>query len=135
MAGAASVTILLDTCALLWYATDWGQFSSTARRAIADPRVDLAVSAISAFEIGMLERRGRIQLGLDSQNWFAAVVQIGSFHVIPVTWEIAMASARLPLIHKDPADRIIIATAIEFQFSILSPDAHIAAYPAQSVIW
>jgi PIN domain nuclease of toxin-antitoxin system len=127
--------ILLDTCALIWFATDWDQFSKPARAALSDPRVPLAVSAFSTFEIGLLHRRGRIQLEMEPDEWFRAVLKVGSITVLPVTWEIALQSTRLAAVHNDPADRIVIATAVAHGCPVVTSDEQIGKYPEANVIW
>lgn len=127
--------ILLDTCALIWFATDWEQFSPPARAALCNPSTPLAVSAFSAFELGLLHRRGRIGLEMEPDQWFQAVISVGSIAPIPVTWATALEATRLPQLHNDPADRIIIATALALNCPIITPDRHIATYPGVAVVW
>lgn len=127
--------ILLDTCSLIWLVSDQTQFSPPALRAVQDPSQSFAVSAISAFEIGILVRKRRITLSVPPEVWFADACLSQAVRVIDVSWEIALGSTTLPDIHNDPADRIIIASALWNGWPILTPDSKIAAYAGATTVW
>lgn len=131
--------IVLDTHTLLWWATgDTNQLSEPARRAIA---VELEggriiVSSISAWELAMLVARGRVALSLDVETWLSVVGEIEAVEFVPVTNEIGMKSVTLPgEFHKDPADRIIVATARKLAAPLVTADEKIRAYPHARVVW
>jgi PIN domain nuclease of toxin-antitoxin system len=127
--------ILLDTCSLYWIASDPSKLSANAVNALrANPAV-LYVSAISAFEVVLNHRKRRVVLPTEPRTWFAGVLGRYNINCLSITWEIAAASASLPPIHSDPADRIIVATAIAHSLPILTPDHLIAAYPGVGVVW
>jgi len=69
------------------------------------------VSAISAFEIGLECKSGKLRLPVPAAEWFESVVEHHSLAVIPLDWSICNAATDLPPIHRDPCDRFIIATA------------------------
>jgi PIN domain nuclease of toxin-antitoxin system len=127
--------LLLDTCSLLWLVSDTNRLSATARSRMTDPNCVFHVSAFSAHEIGFLVKRNRIVIGVGASTWFATVIFVYSLRVLPVTWEIALGATQLPPIHNDPADRLIIATAIAHGLPIVSPDRHFPSYPGITVIW
>src|SRR5213594_4011031 len=104
--------ILLDTCALIWIASDAGSLSNKARAAIDDANNTLFCSAISAWEIGIAYGKHRLLLAREPQRWFGSIVRKYRVRVIGVSWRIAAASTQLPRHHNDPGDRIIIATAL-----------------------
>ena len=93
------------------------------------------VSAISAFEIGVKCEKRKLMLPLPPRPWFERVVQTYALRVEPITWEDAIASTTLPRHHNDPADRIIVATAIRLGATILTPDPLIAAYSEAKTLW
>jgi PIN domain nuclease of toxin-antitoxin system len=123
--------ILLDTCALLWLAVDQRRLSAVAKQALEEAAGALFVSAISAFEIGTKLRRGALALparGPSAQEWYAEALGFHGLRELPVTGSIALESTVLPLHHRDPCDRIIVATAREMSLRVMTPDPLIAAY-------
>jgi PIN domain nuclease of toxin-antitoxin system len=86
------------------------------------------VSAVSCWEIVMLERRKRVDLPLPVEEWLDEATAESRVDVLPVTCEISRLSGLLPEHHKDPADRIIIATAVYRHLSLLSFDSAFPLY-------
>lgn len=127
--------LLLDTCSLLWLVSDPTQFSATAMSWLNDPARVLHVSAFSAHEVGVLVKKNRIRLRSAAEVWFGKAIHAHSILVLPITWEIALSATQLPPIHNDPADRLIIATALAHGLAIMSPDRHFPSYPHVRVIW
>jgi PIN domain nuclease of toxin-antitoxin system len=127
--------LLLDTCALLWLAAEPSRLSPAARDAIAAQPAQLFVSAISAFEIGLKHRKGRLDLGMAPEAWWSRAVAHHGLRVLPVTDAIALASTALPTLHADPCDRIIVSTAELHGTRIVTSDPLIRQYPSAIVIW
>jgi len=88
----------------------------------------LAVSAITCWEVAWLVRRNRLQLKLHLSDWLDQALQGSGVACIPIDQPIAVRAAYLPEHHRDPADRLIIATAIERQASLISLDGAFPAY-------
>lgn len=82
----------------------------------------LAVSAISCFEVSMLVNRGKLELPLPVTEWLKEALVESGVESLPVTCEIANRAVLLPEIHRDPADRIIIATALVYNAKLASMD-------------
>ena len=91
-----------------------------------DSRV--GVSAISSFEVVYLVKRKRIDLPLPVREWLREALAPSGIESLPITAEIAAASAELPEHHKDPADRIIIATALAYNAKLASVDGMFPLY-------
>jgi PIN domain nuclease of toxin-antitoxin system len=127
--------ILLDTCALLWLAANQKKLSPKAKQTIAEHAGSLFVSAITAFEIATKHRRGTLALSLPPREWYAATLDFHGIRELPVTGEIAIASAQLPRLHNDPCDRIIIATAAMNGMQVLTPDRLISQYRQGGTVW
>lgn len=127
--------ILLDTCTLLWLAFDPARLSPAAREAIAAAGEDAFVSAFSAWEIAWKHRNGGLQLKLDPARWFPLALENHSLRELPLTAAIALRMAALPQIHRDPADRFLIATAQAHRLRLLTPDPMIRHYPDLSTLW
>ena len=90
---------------------------------------DLAVSAVSCWEISYLVKRGRLVLPLPLEQWLPAALQGSGIACIPLDGLIAAHAANLADIHRDPADRFIIATALATQRRLLTLDSVIPKYP------
>jgi PIN domain nuclease of toxin-antitoxin system len=89
----------------------------------------LVVSPISAWERGMLVARGRVASPVDPKTWFARIVSRKDVSLAPVTFEILSDASFLPEpIHRDPADRILIATARALDLTLITRDRPILAY-------
>ena len=131
--------ILLDTHSLIWWVSgDQGSLSKNAASAIAAELQGgkIAISAITAWEVAMLVNRGRLALSMDVSGWLAIVKQIEAVTFIPVDAEIAVQAVVLPGdFHKDPADRLIVATARNLAIPIVTADEKITFYPHVRTIW
>ena len=127
--------LLLDTCALVWLAMGSPRLSVEARRRLEAASTPPRVSAITAFELGLLHRRGRLVLPSDPEQWYARALSHHGLEELPVTGRIAARSALLPAIHDDPADRMIVATAIQHGLTVLTPDAKLSAYEGCATVW
>ena len=131
--------IVLDTHVLLWWVSGSDQLSATAEKAIKRTLAtgnEVLVSAISAWEVSMLIEKGRLVLSMDVENWFDEVSQIDGLRFIPVDNEIGIKSTVLPgTFHKDPADRMIIATARKLALSLVTADEKIRSYEHVKTIW
>jgi PIN domain nuclease of toxin-antitoxin system len=127
--------VLLDTCALLWLASDQSQLSEDAKNAVRKNAGALFVSAITALEIAIKCRRGKLTLPLPVLEWFVMALDSHGIKEIPVTGSIAVASVALPHRHNDPFDRIIVATAELNGMKIISCDQQLAQYEQVKVIW
>lgn len=130
--------IALDTHALVWWVTVDPALSTKAKAAINRELNggEILVSAISAWEIAMLVEREKLVLSMDVGSWLAAVQAIEAVHLVPVDPEIAVKSVELPgEFHKDPADRMIVATARKFAVPLVTKDEKIRAYAHVKTIW
>lgn len=126
---------LLDTCTLLWLAADQEKLSTKATNTISKNTEELFISAISAFEIAIKHRNNKLKLPVEPEKWFYDAVEFHNIHTIDIDPEIAANSALLPLIHNDPCDRMIIATAQKHKLKIITCDKNIAQYSGIKVVW
>ena len=92
------------------------------------PRV--GVSPVSCFELALAHRRGRLELPRPMREWFALALAGSDVELLPLTPEIAVRAVELPDIHRDPFDRIIIATALEMDTRLASVDGRFVSYTA-----
>jgi PIN domain nuclease of toxin-antitoxin system len=126
--------VLLDTCAVIWM-VNGHELSAVARAAIigAADGGGVLVSPISAWEIGLLCRRGPGALSFlpDPKTWFARVLSAPGIRVAPFSADIAIESSLLPgSLHNDPADRIMIAMARNLDVPLITRDRAILGYAA-----
>ena len=130
--------IVLDTHALVWWVSGDAELSANARAAIKKELNggEIIVSSISAWEIAMLVAREKLVLTVDVDAWLAAVAEIEVVRFVPVNDEIAVKSVSLPgEFHKDPADRMIVATARILAIPLVTKDEKMRAYPHVKTIW
>lgn len=131
--------IVLDTHVLVWWATgDTRQLSQAALDALKAETEsgEILVSSISAWEIAMLVARDRIALSMDVAKWLDVVSEIESVRFVPIDNEIGVKSTELPgEFHKDPADRMIVATARKFAAPLVTADEKIRAYQHVKTVW
>jgi PIN domain nuclease of toxin-antitoxin system len=94
------------------------------------------ISSVSAWEVALLVARGRLELTLGVQDWIARSEALPFFTFVPVDNAIFLRSVYLPgPLHADPADRIIIATAVMKGSPLVSKDKRIRKYPGVKCIW
>ena len=119
--------MILDTCALLWLSTGNRQLSPAVYARIKKAPV-VYLSAISGFEIGMKAANGKLQLPVQPVIWLQEILQHHGIEVLPLTLSVCLHSTELPPIHRDPCDRLIIATALEKNLPVVTADAVFAEY-------
>ena len=127
--------LLLDTCALLWLTGDRKRLSDTALDALSAADAQLFVSPISAFEIALKVRKGKLLLEQSVREWFEGAVLAHRMIEAPISSSIAMHACEVPLSHGDPADRLIVATALLGGMSVVTSDRMILDCPGLSTIW
>ena len=129
---------LLDTHAWVWLVAEPKRLSTRARRHIDREMRSrpLLVSSMSVWEVAMLSERGRLALTIGVEDWVAHCEALPFLSFVPVSNRIALASGRLPgFPSPDPADRIIVATALVLGAIVVTADRHIRAYSQVRTIW
>jgi PIN domain nuclease of toxin-antitoxin system len=126
--------LLLDAVTLLWMESATEKLSKRARELYENSDHQMYLSSISAYEIVVKARLGRLELGAPPGEFIASVRQKFGIESLPVTEESAFAVERLPPIHTDPFDRLMIAQSIVHAMTIVTPDATVARYPIR-VLW
>jgi PIN domain nuclease of toxin-antitoxin system len=119
--------ILLDTCALLWLAHDRKQLSKGTLRAIAEAPA-VCISAITAFEIGINYRAGKLRLSGPPAPWLSGIMEHREIAAVDLSAAICLKASELPTIHQDPCDRLIIATALMKNVPVVSTDSRFKPY-------
>jgi PIN domain nuclease of toxin-antitoxin system len=124
--------LLLDTHILLWIAEDSPRLSDKARAMIVDPGNDKIFSVASLWEIATKAALGRESFVFDAAE-LRAGLHARAFAELPVTGAHALAILRLPSIHKDLFDRMLVAQAAEEKLTLLTADVVVASYSAAIV--
>lgn len=89
----------------------------------------VGVSPVSCFELALAHRKGRLELSPSPSEWFSRALADSGVELLPFTPEISVRATGLSDIHRDPFDRIIIATAVELDGMLASVDGYFSAYP------
>lgn len=130
--------IVLDTHAWIWWVSN-PEFLSEKAKQVIDEAVtnrNVLISTISTWEVAMLVSRGRLKLTMPPDDWVAASEALPFFDFVPVSNCIALKSVQLPgVLHSDPADRIIIATAISLGAVLVTKDEKIRNYEHVKTVW
>ena len=130
--------ILLDTHAWVWWVSNPEMLGETARQAVDDAvrRRELFISTISAWEVAMLVEKERLSLALDVRDWISRSEQLPFVTFVPLSTAIAVESVRLPgFPHADPADRIIVATAMSLGARLVTKDEKLLRYGPAKAFW
>jgi PIN domain nuclease of toxin-antitoxin system len=126
------MNVLLDTCALLALARgDLPAEASAALRAAPEAWV----SAVSSWEVAIKVAAGKLHLTSPPLVWFLGMAQRYGLREIPLDARTACAAAALPLIHRDPFDRVIAALAQMNVLTVLTSDKDIPKYPGVKAFW
>jgi PIN domain nuclease of toxin-antitoxin system len=130
--------IVLDTHAWIWWVSSPEFLSETAKQIIDEAATEknVFISSISTWEIAILVSRGRLKLTMSPADWVAASEALPFFDFVPISNSIALKSVQLPgILHNDPADRIIIATAVSLGAVLVTKDEKIRNYPHVKTVW
>jgi len=127
------VRILLDTVPFLWAVTDAPDLSDDARELFVDPENEVYLSSVSTWEIAVKHSRGKLPLPKTPVRFVPAQRKQHSIDSLPLDEEATLHLSRLPVLHKDPFDRMLVCQAIVHQLVILTPDELINQYPVRTV--
>ena len=128
--------VCLDTHALLWWALDPGKLSRLASDKCAQMEKDGGyASAISVWELGIKIKRGKLDIGIGIDEFAHRLERAGVVKLVPVDSDIWLRSLNLDWEHRDPANRIIVATSLRLGLPLLSKDSQIARYADVHSIW
>jgi PIN domain nuclease of toxin-antitoxin system len=136
--GSKSVSpILLDTHVWIWFINGNEKLAKPIQKKIdtAIQQNRIGIAAISLWEVGMLESKNRITLGMPCLEWISQSIEATHLQVLPLTPAIAVESCSLPgTFHGDPADCLIVATARVEGFTLLTRDTKILEYSRKKYV-
>lgn len=122
--------LLLDTNALLWWRDGSPRLPDRIGDIVRDPDNDIVVSIVSVWEITIKKTLGKLQFAED----FEEVMADEAFDLLPVTYPHLRRLADLPLLHRDPFDRLLIAQALAERVPVATADRNFAAYGVD-IVW
>ena len=123
--------LILDTHVLLWWLDDPKLLSKNAQHALSDLNSEVFVSSAVLWEIAIKHGLGKLSVSADA---VAAALATTGFQPLPITFSHAIAAGALPLHHRDPFDRMLIAQAIEESSYLVTRDASISRYSVSQVL-
>jgi len=126
--------LLLDTCTFLWALKGDPALSVRAAELFRSPENEVFLSAASAWEIAQKYTRGKLVLPEPPDRYVPSRREARAIATLAIDEESTLHASRLPFLHRDPFDRLIVSQAIVHGMSILTPDPLISQYPAR-VIW
>lgn len=122
--------LLLDTCAILHFSAAPERLSPAVLSLMTAPETEVWCSAISIGEVACLQERGRIKIEGHWKTWFRMLLEVNGWNLASITGEIAEEAWSLPEpLHRDPADRILIATSRIRRMPLVTTDQPILDYP------
>jgi PIN domain nuclease of toxin-antitoxin system len=126
--------LLLDTHIWLWSVLEPNRLSRQVVKEIQDPDNELWLSPISVWELVVLWQKGRLVPGEDIEAWIPQALRTLPLQEAPVTYEVARETGRLRLLHRDPADRFLIATAKVFELTLVTADENLLRFRDVSML-
>jgi PIN domain nuclease of toxin-antitoxin system len=126
--------LLLDTCTFLWLISDSPALSSQARELFSSPENEACLSTVSTWEIAIKHSLGRLPLPESPQRFIPVQREKHGIESLSLDEESTLQVLRLPLLHNDPFDRMLVCQAIVQGLTILTPDSLISQYPVR-VMW
>lgn len=130
--------IVLDTHVWIWWLSNPKTLYQRAQAALTTAMADgtIFISSISTWEVALLVARDRLRLTMEASDWIAKSEVLPFVTFVPVDNAIALRAVSLPgSFHNDPADRIIVATALSMGASVVTRDERILKYPHLKAIW
>lgn len=128
-----SEPLLLDTHALIWTLTDNPKLPDSARRVISRSAKVLSVSVVSVWEIVLKHHTGKLALYADLDEILDQILHRSPWSILPMNPEHLPGLVALPLLHKDPFDRLLVAQARYEGMAILTADEEIRKYDVRTI--
>jgi len=126
--------LLLDTCTFLWIIFDKPELSQQARAAYLDPDNEVFLSVVSAWEIAVKYRLGKLPLAEPPKRFVPRFREAHGIAALSLDEEAVLQDTVLSGLHRDPFDRMLVCQAITHGLTLLTPDPAISQYPVR-VMW
>lgn len=121
---AASIKIVLDTCALIWWSLDPDLLSLPAKTLCDQMEFQKngLVASISLWEIALKVKKGKLDLGVDMNTYVETLQRSEVIQIVPIDTSLWVDSVNLDWEHRDPADRVVVALAQKYQAKLITKD-------------
>ena len=126
--------VLVDTCTFLWMADDAPELSRQARTVVTNPDNEVYLSVASVWEIAIKHALGKLPLPEPPRQFVPSQRTLLALTTLPIEEAAVLALDRLPTLHRDPFDRVLVCQALTQWLVIVSPDPQIQQYPI-STLW
>ncbi len=120
---------LLDTCSFIWLVAEPTKLSEEAASRLDSEGSTVVVSDVTTLEITLKWTAGKLSLPEPPRRWIEHQLRVWAFEQVPLSREDIYRASELPMHHTDPFDRLLVATALNHDASIVTPDELIHAYP------
>lgn len=128
------MTVLLDTHVFLWWITGDSRMTSRVVEVLEDPGTECLLSVASLWEMGIKIGLGNIELpSADPERFLLDQIGLNDFKILPIGPEHALAVSRLPHLHRDPFDRLLVSQAVAEDVSLVTRDAAILQYDVKTL--
>ena len=128
-----SGSLLLDTNVLIWTISSSDRVSARARRAMSSARASLAVSVVSVWEIVLKHQAGKLRLQAGLEEVVDQILYRSPWTILPMAPDCLPALTALPMIHRDPFDRLLIAQARQEGMAMVTADEQIKKYDVRTI--
>jgi PIN domain nuclease of toxin-antitoxin system len=127
---AGSMTVVLDTCALIWWSLDPEKLSQSAKDACQQMEQEKngLVPSTAIWEIAIKIKNHKLDLGVSIDDYIATLKKSNVIRIVPIDEDIWLESVKLEWEHRDPADRVVVAVAKRSQAAIITADQKIANF-------
>ena len=127
------MNLLLDTCTFLWIVTDSSELSDKAKEAFQDSRNRAYLSPVSAWEIALKHGLRRLTLSESPLEFVPTQRKLHGVDALPLDEDAALHLPKLPPIHRDPFDRMLVCQAIACGMTLVTPDPEIQRYAVRTL--
>jgi PIN domain nuclease of toxin-antitoxin system len=128
------MNLLLDTHIWIWLSLEPARLSRRVARVLDDPENQLWISPVSVWELLMLTKKQRVRLNEDAVTWARRTIEKLALHEAMLTTEVAFETESLGLLHSDPSDRWLAASAKVFDLTLVTGDEKLIAAPGIKVL-
>jgi PIN domain nuclease of toxin-antitoxin system len=127
------VILLLDTCALIWFFAGSGRINDRLQELLTDPTNEVKMSDISVLELVIKYQLGKLDWQQSPSRLLPVLARKHRLTTAPLTQEAIYYLEQLPLLHRDPFDRLLVAQAVTSGCALVTCDPLICQYPVQTI--
>jgi PIN domain nuclease of toxin-antitoxin system len=124
---------LLDTCVAIWFFEGSEKIYIDLRAILRDPSNEVYVSDVSILEVVIKHGLGKLQLPYAPSHVLPPLIRRHAMGILPLTTGAIFRLERLPSLHRDPFDRLLVAQALEHRLTLVTPDPLVRQYPVPNI--